>query len=399
MNNNILHIEKHSIGKAGFALAVVCFVLCMFILPLQSRAQDTINAEEDENFVIASLFVAEPGGALYSRVGHAALHLQCPTHNLDYVFSYESEDATHRVLSFLAGNLKMGMFAIPAQEYVDLYAQEGRGVKEYTLNLPLEAKRNLWRVLDNHVMEGFELPYDYLNRGCAHSVLLELQEGLGSTHITYGEWPEKYQLTRRELTGLQMKDSPWTWCFLNLICNGAIDQNCPKVEKVIMPADLVDVLSHASVNGRLLIDSEPRVLVPEGEGLHKPWFTPTHLALLLLALTVLALFLHRSFMDYVLLAVQSLLGIVSVYLVFFSKLVCTEWSWLLIPFNPLPLIFWKWRKHWCLPYAIVIAVWLLAMVLWPHTLTDAPYLVLALCLSISYVNIYIQNKRNKQLNQ
>lgn len=396
MNHNVLNIIKHTCCKAGFIWLISCFVL---FLPLQGKAQDTINVEEDENFVVASLFVAEPGGALYSRLGHAALHMQCPTHKLDYVFSYESEDAPHRVLAFLAGNLKMGMFAIPAQEYVDLYDQEGRGVKEYTLNLPLEAKRNLWRVLDKHVMEGFELPYDYLNRGCAHSVLLELQEGLGSTHITYGEWPEKYRLSRREIAAPQFDDSPWTRCFLSLICNGSIDDNCTKAEKVIVPTDLVDVLSHASVNGRLLIDSEPRVLVPEGEGLHKPWFTPMLLALLLLALAIVALFLHWSFMDYVLLAVQSLLGIVSVYLVFFSKLVCTEWSWLLIPLNPLPLICWKWRKHWCLPYAIVIVLWLLAMVLWPHSLTDAPYLVLALGLSLSYLNIYMRNKRNnKQIN-
>lgn len=373
---------------------VACLLLAVMVLPC--CAQEEVK---DENFVVTSLLIAQPGGALYSRVGHAALRMQCAEHQLDYVFSYESEDASHRVLSFLAGNLKMGMFAIPTDEYLSLYEQEGRGVKEYTINLPVETKRNLWRVLDNHVMHGFNLPYDYLVHGCAHSVLMELKESLVFTSIEYGPWPEKFHLTRRELTELQMKDSPWTWCFLNLICNGAIDKQCVEEEKVIMPADLVEVLQHATVNGQPLMDAEPKVLLQDGEGLQRTWFTPLLLALFLLALTLLAVWRKWSFMDYVLLAVQSILGIVSVYLVFFSKLTCTEWSWLLIPFNPLPLIFWKWRKHWSLPYAILIALWVIVMLAWPHTLTDPTYLVLAAALAISYINIGVEKVKLKTISK
>lgn len=373
---------------------VACLLLAVMAAPC--CAQEEVK---DENFVVTSLLIAQPGGALYSRVGHAALRMQCAEHQLDYVFSYESEDASHRVLSFLAGNLKMGMFAIPTDEYLSLYEQEGRGVKEYVINLPIEAKRNLWRVLDNHVMDGFNLPYDYLVRGCAHSVLMELKDGLVFTPIEYGPWPEKFQLTRRELGELQMKDSPWTCFFLNLICNGAIDKQCVEEEKVIMPADLVDVLQHATVNGQPLMDAEPKVLLQDGEGLHHPWFTPLLLALFLLALALFAVWRKWSFMDYVLLAVQSILGIVSVYLVVFSDLVCTEWSWLLIPFNPLPLIFWKWRKHWSLPYAILIALWVIVMLAWPHTLTDPTYLVLALALVVSYINIGVEKVKLKTISK
>ena len=76
---------------------------------------------------------------------------QCPEHGLDYAFSYESEDASHKIPALLAGTLKMGLFAIPIQEYLEIYRAEGRGVLQYTLNLPIDVKRNLWRVLDNHL--------------------------------------------------------------------------------------------------------------------------------------------------------------------------------------------------------------------------------------------------------
>ena len=64
-----------------------------------------------EDFVIASLLVADPGTVMYSVLGHACIRLQCPTFGMDYCFSYES-DVSQKVLSFLAGKLMMGLPAV-----------------------------------------------------------------------------------------------------------------------------------------------------------------------------------------------------------------------------------------------------------------------------------------------
>ena len=343
----------------------------------------------DESFVIASVVVADPGDVLYSTVGHVGIHMECPEHHLDYVFSYESEDARYKVLSFLAGNLKMGMFAIPFEDYLDIYRAEGRGVRQYTLNLPIDVKRNLWRVLDNHLLEGANLPYDYIKRGCAYSALSMLKEGLDTIPIQYGAWPETFShLTRRELVQKQMDEHLWSRCFLHLVGNGILDSNCSNEEKVILPEDLVFVLQHASVQGQQLLSDEAKVLLPSNHYPKAHWCSPLLIAIILLILTMICLFMKSSIMDYVLLAIQSVIGIITVYLIFFSDLVCTEWSWLIIPFNPLPLILWKWLKKWCLPYAAAIGIWALAMWLWPHTLTDLPYIVLAAALIVSYINMF-----------
>lgn len=282
----------------------------------------------------------------------------------------------------------MGMFAIPFEDYLDIYRKEGRGVRQYALNLPIDVKRNLWRVLDKHMLEGAYLPYDYIKRGCAHSALTLLKESLDSIPIEYGAWPETYpHLTRRELTELQEKDFPWTWFFLNLIGNGEIDDECSFEEKTIMPTDLVYVLQHAKVQGLQLLSNEADVLLPSNYHPKAHWCSPLFIAIVLLLLSLICLFLKSSIMDYVLLAIQSAIGIITVYLVFISDLVCTEWSWLIIPFNPLPLLLWKWRKKWSLPYAVIISIWALVMWLWPHTLTDIPYIVLALALVASYINL------------
>lgn len=404
-----LTIQDNPINHSKHLLRRICKSWCLLLVMLLStmgaKSQDTASAVNpdtitDENFVIASLIVADPGDVLYSRVGHVALHMKCPTHNLDYVFSYEAEPVKGQVARFLAGKLKMGMFAIPFEEYLNIYRPEGRGVREYRLNLPIEVKQNLWRILDNHLMEGANLPYDYLQRGCAHSTLMMLKEGLDTIPIQYGEWPEKFNLTRRELTGLQFTEHPWTWCFLNLIGNGSIDRDCPNEEKVIMPADLVEVLTHATVNGKPLMDADSVQLAPSSRVPHQSsWFTPLLVAIVLLVASVAMFVFRKRWMDYPLLAVQTVLGVASLYLVVCSDLCCTEWSWLLIPFNPLPLIFWHWRHYWALPYAILLAIWSVVMSAYPHQLTDATYIVLAVALMINFFGIfrnnYLQNTNHK----
>ena len=377
---------------------LILLVLC--VSPLWLPAQDTINRDEPD-FVKVSLLMAEPGGALYSRFGHACLRMQCPTFDMDFAFTYESEDASSLILRFMAGNLKMGLFGIPTQDYLDCYAEEGRGVKEYPLDMPIAAKRNLWRVLDNYTSDGINLPYNYITRGCAYSTLRFIREGLDTIPLEFGPWPEKYEtMTRREIAELQMEDSPWCWAFLNIICNGVIDRKCTNVDKVIMPYDLLEVLQGAKVQGRPLLTGECITLLPDGSGLHAPWFTPLMASLLLLALTLAAAFLRWRWMDYVLLAIQTLLGVATVYLVCFSTLCCTEWSWLIVPFNPLPLLLWRWRRHWALPMSIVLAVWCVVVALWPHHLTDPCYVVVTLSLITNYVANYMETKQiNSKINK
>ncbi len=373
-------------------------VLLMLALIMAARVEGVKAVEVgdsivDENFVIASLVVADPGDVLYSTVGHVGIRMQCPDHHLDYVFSYESEDVRHKILSFLAGNLKMGMFAIPFEEYLDIYRPDKRGVKEYRLNLPIEVKRNLWRVLDNHIMDGIYLPYDYIKRGCAHSTLTMLKEGLDTIPIQYGAWPEYFSLTRRELVGRHMDKHLWTRCFLQLIGNGSLDHSCTNEQKVIIPEDLVLVLQNAQVLGEPLLSREAQIHLPSEHVSHAVWISPGIVAIFLLLLTILCVYLHSSFMDYVLLAIQTLLGFANVYLIFFSDLVGTEWSWLIIPFNPIPLFLWKWKRKWCFPYAIIIGIWVLCMLFWPHSLTDITYVLLAVSLIVSYISMSYSSKK------
>ena len=342
-----------------------------------------------EDFVIASLLVADPGTVMYSVLGHACLRLQCPAFGMDYCFSYESEDASQKVLSFLAGKLKMGLFAIPVDEYCEGYRKEGRGVYEYTLNLPIETKRELWRIMDEHLAEGTRLPYDYYNRGCATTALNFVNEALGNHHIVYDSSLYKNSPTARELCIKNSQLALWMQFIALFLVGSEADEPLIGAQQLIIPTDLVDAWQKAKVNGKPLLASEPNILVEGEPKVADGWFTPMVLSILLLVLAIANLFWGKPYFDWLMLAAQTLIGCFMTYLICFSDLCCTEWNWLIIPFNPLPLIFWHWRKYWALPYASLLIFWCITMaftIIWGHARVDWSHIVIVVSWILIVIN-------------
>ena len=349
-----------------------------------------------EDFVIASLLVADPGTVMYSVLGHACLRLQCPTFDMDYCFSYESEGVQNRVLDFLAGKLMMGLFAIPQKDYCAQYREEGRGVYEYSLNLPIEVKRELWRVLDSHLTAGVKLPYDYFHRGCAITAKEFVKEALGETAILYDRSLYENGQSVKEIWNKHTTKALWVRFLCYFVGSGKeIEEPLVGEKQLIIPTDLVHAWQQATVLGKPLLASEPNILVEGEPQIVDTWFTPMVLAILLLVLAMAILFWSRPYFDWLMLAVQTIIGCGMTYLICFSDLCCTDWNWLLIPFNPLPLIFWHWRKYWALPYAGVLVIWCLAMAattIWGHVLVDWSHIIMVVAWIIIVIKQYTFNK-------
>lgn len=339
---------------------------------------DTINRLAPD-FVTVSLVVCDPDEVLYSTLGHAALHLQCPTFDLDYVFSYESENVRDKIWTFLKGDLKMGMFALPTDSFLLTYQYSGRGVSEYTINLSPAQKQKLWKIMDNHVMEGANIPYDYFHRGCAKSVVHVMHEALGKSAIHYAPWPDKYtKQTQREIVRNFINGAPWEEFLMYFLIGVEGDKPYPCEQKLIVPTDLVEVWQEATFdNGDVVLDNQPRVLLDATRHNEGTWCTPLLVSLILLLLA----FVPWKGVDYTLLTLYALIGAGMTYLILFSGLPCTDWNWLFIPFNILPVLAWPWRRYWALPYAAILFLWCLVMIgeyFWGHVLVDWPHILLAL---------------------
>ena len=351
-----------------------------------------------EDFVKVSLMIADPGSIFYTVLGHACLRLQCPTFDMDYCYSYESEDMTNRVLDFLMGKLRMGLFAIPTQDYCNYYAKEGRGVREYSLNLSPEVETNLWRVMDEHLSVGTTLDFDYYKRGCAITCVKFLKKALGNTKIQYDPSLYEYSPTARELGRKYTENARWVLFYWGFIAGEDVSVPLSGDKQLLMPEDLAQAWQQATINGEPLILGEPKVLVEGQSQQSDGWITPLMAVLLLLLLAIANLFWPRPYFDWAMLAMQSVLGVILIYLMYFSNLCCTSWNWLLIPFNPLPLLFWHWRRYWALPYTLVLVVWVMAMMglaLWGHILVDWSHILLVVaCMIVIFKQWIIAKKAN-----
>ena len=103
----------HKIAMNHYVYIILFLIAPAFLCAQDAQSVAERNATQGFNdtidrlapdFVKVSLVVCDPDEILYSTLGHAALHLECPTFNLDYVFSYESESVRDKIWTFLRKN-------------------------------------------------------------------------------------------------------------------------------------------------------------------------------------------------------------------------------------------------------------------------------------------------------
>lgn len=364
---------------------VVALLAGAWALSGRAAVSDEVDRASPD-FIRASLLVCGPGGSLYGCVGHAAIRLRCPHYGLDNVFSCEGEPIANQVLRFFAGDLKMGMFAVPAETFLREYRDAGRSVVQYPLALSPAAKVRLWKLLDERVAEGALLPYDYVKRGCAHVALRSILQAVEPESAETDRPPRQAGRTRRDILVDALVGHPWSRLLVCLIAGPEADRINAPTDVVVMPADLVDYLRGLRVGGGPVLRDPCEEIHPQTAH-DAGWgriLSPMSCSVLLLVLSVAGLFRGRKPIHGGLLALQAVLAVLETYVCAFSCLPASGWNVSLVLFNPLPFAFWMWRKAWGAPYAAVLVAWSVWMCASPHRLTDPALPVLALAYAVVY---------------
>lgn len=269
----------------------------LFILPLLACSLwaereidplfgDTIDRSA-EDFVLVSLCVADPTDMTQDYLGvtgHAFLRLQCPVFGLDNCFSYESEKIKGQLWDYLTGKLKMGMFAIPTDEYIEDYRVWKRAVHEYRINMPPAAEQRLWEQMDNHMLSERELQMNLIKFGCTNTLLRYVERALQPDTIAY-QWPEKIRtLSAMEIAEEHLADYPWIALGLRITTGGEIHRLRTVKQKIIFPMDLLEVWSSATINGEPMLTYVGDLVEAEPVIAKRTWFTPQVCGILLLVL-------------------------------------------------------------------------------------------------------------------
>ena len=369
-----------------------------------------------EDFVTVSLLISQPSDVrVYSIFGHAALRLQCPAFDLDYVFSYISIHSDATALEYIVIRPTMGLIAVPTEQYIE---EEFRGITEYVIYLPPQVETELWRILDESTAKGYDRPYDCVAGSCAQMVSQYINRAIATAYpkdSVQTQWLGEPEHTMHELMNIYAQEAPWQLFLINSILGSSyVDNvNMTNAKKVLFPMQLLVLWHNTTLCGTPILSEEP-IVHTTSEVMTATMIKPLHVAILLLLLSLLSLatifFNQRKWIenigngiDYTILSLQTLAGIFMMVMMWVAYLPFPKayWNWLLIPFNILPAICWKWHKYWALPYATVLAVWCLVMVFVPHMLVDTTHIILALAFAIMLLkqsNI-LQRLTNKSVAQ
>lgn len=391
------------------SLYVLLLVAGLVLAPTQMKAQEE-NADSVSNDegglatdVFASFIIAEPSNDIYSCCGHCAIRMQCPSHDMDYCFTYSFSNTLANKFRFFNGTGEGSFVPMYTHEFLEEYRENHRGVMEYRLNLTLEEKRLLWQSLDENAHSSSHWKYDFLKTNCSAMCAYIIERSLIGERIEYGKLDPILLGDNRAFVKYIFAKHPW-FQFFWLTILGAEGEDDGEVYTRLAPSIITDVWGDASlVNDstgeiRSIFDGAPIQISDEHTELVPAAVTPftAFLALLVVALVITALHLKGVAkkvvlcFDVALLAAQTIVGIVSLYFNTLSQLQGVHGSWHVLVMNPLPLLvvllFRKkpeYMRMGFMLYSALIVVYLCAAPFSPQILLPHVFIALALLLRSS----------------
>lgn len=390
-----------------------------------ATASKSAKASTDStHFVTASILTVSPGAAVYSVFGHTAIRMQCPSKGLDYCFSFESEPTFDYYLRFFAGKANATFVAIPTREYLSEYKAEGRGVTQYELNLTPHEKQELWRSLDEDMVEGPHRKFNLIQNNCASMSLIKIESILQNEYIAFGKMPAPLTLVNGEYLKYESRLSPWAQ-FLFTTFLGAEADKFWTTEYRMSPEFFIPVLSHATIRNtdnknisRPTLTGNSKVLLPlRNTYAEISPFTPNRVFSALLVISAIILVLVEVLCKEDNAAIKKHVAwnifavvyfFISIFLLFVttvSGLFGMHWNWLLIPFSVVPLFVWLFlrKKQYYnkiyIFYAVVLALficivpWLTCQLMLAHYLIAGTMCLLCLSHYLRLQAAPVVNKR------
>ena len=345
-------------------------IWCLLAIVPPANAQDTVRTDSlsetnkqahadslkkvmyQPDYIVASLLVASPGFEVYSDSGHAALRMRCPSKGVDHTFEFASLVSFSSTLEFMQGNMAGGFERLLTEDYIQRYKDEGRGVDEIQLNLTPEQKLKLWAFVDKQCETPGLFHFDYLVYDCSNMVVWAIESNLLGEEIKYHDVDPRILGTYRETSAVVQPFSPWAALFWDIMMGTYCDEQTD-FKGHLYPNFLYAEWQRATIadslgNERALMIGKPITLAaPTIE--NKPVaITPLMVLWTLFVLAVLASLAQWKWgyniftrcVDIVFFTIQTLLGLWIADLIFISNQVATDWNWLIVVFNPLPIVLW-----------------------------------------------------------
>ena len=336
--------------KLGFILLkfmsrLKYFIFCLFmgvVFSVQSQSTDSIRF---------SLLTCAPGTEIYSLFGHTAIRYENYTRRIDVAFNYGmfSFNTPNFIFRFVAGETDYQLGITPYSYFEAEYAMRGSSVYQQVLNLTQSEKERLLTILENNYLpENRIYRYNYFYDNCTTRARDKIEECIEGKVVYPDSLSGKsYRSIVHEFTA----GSPWGEFGIDLCLGAEADKEINKRQQMFSPFYMKYYASNAYIvdaggTRRPLILDETKIVDVEPEEV-QPGFilSPLMCGALFLALCVVMAWgqwkTQRIWWgwDIVLYGLQGLAGCIIAFLFFFSVHPTVGSNWLLILFNPIPLLY------------------------------------------------------------
>ncbi len=336
--------------KLGFILLkfmsrLKYFIFCLFMgvaFSVQSQSTDSIRF---------SLLTCAPGTEIYSLFGHTAIRYENYTRRIVVVFNYGmfSFNTPNFIFRFVAGETDYQLGITPYSYFEAEYAMRGSSVYQQVLNLTQSEKERLLTILENNYLpENRIYRYNYFYDNCTTRARDKIEECIEGKVVYPDSLSGKsYRSIVHEFTA----GSPWNEFGIDLCLGAEADKEINKRQQMFSPFYMKYYASNAYIvdaggTRRPLILDETKIVDVEPDEV-QPGFvlSPLMCGALFLALCVVMAWgqwkTQRFWWgwDIVLYGLQGLAGCIIAFLFFFSVHPTVGSNWLLILFNPIPLLY------------------------------------------------------------
>lgn len=304
---------------------------------------------QDDN-VKVSLLTCAPGTEIYALFGHTALRYEDTERGEDWVFNYGmfSFNTPNFIYRFVKGetDYELGITRYPYFE--SSYAMRGSSVFQQTLNLtPVEKQRLRSLLEENYLPENRVYRYNFFYDNCTTRARDKMEECLEGK-IVYPNGRDG--LSFRNIVHQYTKGHEWDELGIDMCLGSEADEPIDARKQMFAPFYLMEAAKEAvivegdSLRPLVLVEKKVVDVQPEEDEGSFP-LSPMVCVCILIGITCLVGWVQLKIKkviwiwDILLFGIQGLAGCVIAFLVFFSTHPTVGSNWLILLFNPIPLVY------------------------------------------------------------
>ncbi|MDR6846439.1 DUF4105 domain-containing protein [Flavobacterium granuli] len=323
-----------------------------------------------------SVLTCGTGNESYSLFGHTAIRVSDIENNLDVVYNYGAFDfdTPNFVMKFTKGDMD---YFIANDRYVDFinqYNYEKRDVYEQELDIPLDLKQKLFDNLSQSLLSDERLyQYKFIDNNCTSKVVDVINKTLSTKVITKKTDTDQ---TYRSILFPYFDNHFYEKLGTSIVFGTKVDQ---MGTKIFLPLELLKSLKLIQYQNRPLCKENKTLIVFEKE-IPSSWWNNYYTYVLLLGFIIL---INKKSIDYIYLTTIALLGLLFVFLGFYSFHQELAYNYNVLLFNPiifLVLYFWstknsKWTYKLSVLSILLMVVYFFFIITKVHLLIVTPILI------------------------